>query len=138
MVKESSPHAVSIQAASIEQCLPALLEKHALPILDAEVKPTLWASNRSRVAAHYDLNDNIACNVVGRRRFTLFPPDQVANLYVGPTLNSPGGVPISLVDIHAPDFNRYPKFTTALENAVSAELGLGDAIFIPSPFIPSP
>lgn len=128
------PHAVSVQAALIKECLPDFIEHHPLALLATSVEPTLWLSNRSRVAAHYDLNDNIACVATGRRRFTVFPPNQVSNLYVGPTLNSPGGVPTSLVDIQAPDFDRFPNFQGALDNGFEAELEAGDAIFIPSPW----
>jgi hypothetical protein len=35
------------------------------------------------------------------------------------------------VNLHDPDFDRYPRYKTALNNAYSAELYPGDAIFIP-------
>jgi Cupin-like domain len=38
---------------------------------------------------------------------------------------------MSLVRLSAPDFARFPKFREALGAAQSAELGPGDAIFIP-------
>ncbi|MFO1227363.1 cupin-like domain-containing protein [Roseateles sp.] len=93
---------------------------------------SLWLGNRARVATHYDLPDNVACVVSGRRRFTIFPPDQVRNLYVGPLDNTPAGQPISLVDAAAPDFDRFPRYREALEHAQVAEMEPGDAIFIPS------
>ena len=70
-------------------------------------------------------------SIIGRRRFTLFPPEQIANLYIGPLDYAPTGAPMSLVRLHAPDFERFPKFRDALAAAVTAELGPGDAIFIP-------
>ena len=130
----SDQHAISIQAAKISECLPTLRGNLQLPILSSDIEPTIWISNKSRVAAHFDLSDNIACVTTGRRRFVLFPPEEVANLYVGPTLNAPGGVPISLVDLQNPDFERFPNFSFALENSYVAELEPGDAIFIPSPW----
>ena len=93
---------------------------------------SIWIGNRSRIAAHHDMPDNLACIVAGHRRFTLFPPDQIGNLYVGPLEFNPAGQPISLVDFAAPDFQRFPRFADALETARVAELGAGDAIFIPS------
>jgi len=92
----------------------------------------IWLGNRSCISAHYDLPDNIACNVVGRRRFTLFPPDQLENLYVGPLDFTPAGQSISLVDIRNPDLSRFPKYAQAQKTALVAELEPGDALFIPS------
>ena len=68
----------------------------------------------------------------GKRRFTLLPPDQIDNLYVGPLDPTPSGQAISLVDFNDPDLARYPRFRDALEQARSAVLGPGDAIRIPS------
>ena len=130
----SDRHAISIQAAAVSECLPDLRSSLDLPILSSNIEPTIWISNKSRVATHFDLSDNIACVTTGKRRFVLFPPEQVANLYVGPTLNAPGGVPISLVDLQNPDFKRFPNFSIALKNSYVAELEPGDAIFIPSPW----
>ena len=91
-----------------------------------------WLGNNTRVSAHFDFPDNVACVVAGKRRFTLFPPEQIGNLYIGPIDRTPSGQAISLVDFANPDFDKYPKFATALESAVSYELEPGDAIFIPS------
>ncbi len=93
---------------------------------------SIWIGNRTRIAAHHDLPDNLACVVAGHRRFTLFPPEQIDNLYVGPLEFTPAGQPISLVDFARPDYERFPRFAEALKAARVAELGPGDAIFIPS------
>ncbi len=58
-------------------------------------------------------------------------PSEIANLYVGPLDYAPTGAPMSLVRLHHPDFERFPKFRSALAAAVSAELSPGDALFIP-------
>jgi hypothetical protein len=84
------------------------------------------------VAAHNDVPDNLACVAVGRRRFTLFPRDQFRNLYLGPVDNTPAGRAVSMVDFHAPDPLRHPRFGDALAHARVAELGPGDALHIPS------
>lgn len=92
---------------------------------------SIWIGTRTLIAAHNDFPDNLACVAVGRRRFTLFPPDQFPNLYLGPIDNTPAGRTVSMVDFHAPDFDRYPRFREALDHAMVAELGPGDAIHIP-------
>ena len=93
---------------------------------------SIWIGTRTRIAAHNDFPDNLACVAVGRRRFTLFPPDQFRNLYLGPVDNTPAGRAISMVDFRAPDFAQFPRFREALKHAQIAELGPGDALFIPS------
>jgi hypothetical protein len=127
-------HAIAIQAASIRKTLPGFEADNSLPLLAPSVAPTMWLGNAAIVAPHYDVHDNVACVVTGRRKFTLFPPEQIENLYVGPTLNAPGGVPISMVNIKDPDFDKYPKFKDALSSAQEATLEPGDAVFIPSPW----
>lgn len=128
------PHSVAIQAASIRKIIPNFEHSNSMTLLAKETEPTLWLGNRAVVAPHYDVHENIACVALGRRRFTLFPPEQIANLYIGPTLNAPGGVPISLVDLRKPDFQKFPKFSQALNASQSAVLEPGDAIYIPTPW----
>ena len=93
---------------------------------------SIWIGTPTRIAAHNDFPDNLACCAVGHRRFTLFPPDQFANLYLGPVEHTPAGRTVSMVDLKAPDFDTFPKFRTALSHALVAELAPGDALFIPS------
>lgn len=93
---------------------------------------SLWIGTQTRIAAHNDFPDNLACCVAGRRRFTLFPPDQFANLYLGPIDNTPAGRAVSMVDFRAPDLAAHPRFAEALAHAQVAELEPGDALFIPS------
>lgn len=127
--KEVYP-AISIQGLSPSNILPGLIEENKSDFFP-DVEPRLWLGNEATVCAHYDGSDNVACVVAGRRNFILFPPDQVANLYPGSLNFTPAGAPVSLVDLHNPDFDRYPRFDTALNNASSVELYPGDAIFIP-------
>ena len=127
------PHAIAVQAAKVKDAMPRFAQTHTFSLL-SEVEPTFWLSNQSIVAPHFDLFDNIACVVHGRRQFTLFPPEQISNLYIGPTLDAPGGVPISTVDTRNPDLDQHPRYAQALENAQSAVLEAGDALYIPSPW----
>ena len=107
-------------------------QQNRLPVLDDAVAPRIWLGNRVTVPAHFDESNNVACVVAGRRRFTLFPPEQVGNLYIGPLDFAPTGAAMSLVQFAEPDFDRFPKFREALAAACSAELEPGDAIFIPT------
>lgn len=128
---EAAPLAIAMQSAPIAEVLPGFADHHPMPLLEADVPPRIWIGNAVSVATHYDSNDNIACVVAGRRRFTLFPPDQAANLYMGPFELTPAGTPVSMVDVDAPDFDRYPRYAEALRHTRTAELEPGDAIFIP-------
>jgi hypothetical protein len=96
------------------------------------VRESIWIGNRTRIAAHFDNIDNLACVVGGRRRFTMFPPDQIRNLYVGPLDLTPAGQPITLVDINNPDLERFPRYAEAAAAAQVAELAPGDAVYIPA------
>jgi hypothetical protein len=116
------------------EVLPGLAESNPMPLLDPGMErlTSLWIGNRSRTAAHWDLPQNLACVVRGRRRFTLFPPEQITNLYVGPLDFTLAGQPISLVDVVDPDFDRHPKFREAQAAAEVADLEPGDALYLPS------
>jgi hypothetical protein len=92
----------------------------------------IWIGTESRAAAHYDMPSNIACCVLGRRRFTLFPPSQVHNLYPGPLSPTPGGQAITMADLNYPDFNRFPRLRGALAEARVADMQPGDALYYPS------
>jgi hypothetical protein len=93
---------------------------------------SLWLGNRTHTATHWDQSSNLACVVAGRRRFTLFPPEQLKNLYVGPLEFTLAGQPISMVDVDTPDLRTYPRFAEALKAARRADLGPGDALYIPA------
>jgi hypothetical protein len=128
---DPNPPAIFMEAAQVLECLPTFTKFHRLELLDAAVAPRIWIGNAITVQTHYDLYSNIACVVAGRRRFTLFPPEQLPNLYPGPMDVTLAGVPVSMVRIEDPDYVRYPRFRIALEHAQVAELGPGDALFLP-------
>ena len=116
----------------LERFLPGFREENTIDLDVPNPLVSLWVGNQSRIAAHYDFPDNLACCIAGKRRFTLFSPEQVANLYVGPLDFTPSGQAISLVDFRAPDLKRFPKFEEAMQNAVVADMEPGDALFVPS------
>ncbi|MBS0373915.1 MAG: cupin-like domain-containing protein [Proteobacteria bacterium] len=122
---------VAVQSAPAESCVPGFTAEHPMPLLADGIAPRLWLGNRLMTPTHVDEWCNLACVVAGRRRFTLFPPAQVANLYVGPLDFAPTGAPMSLVDVRQPDLRRFPRFADALAAARVAELGPGDALYVP-------
>jgi|PlaIllAssembly_1097288.scaffolds.fasta_scaffold17792_2 hypothetical protein len=128
---ENAP-TVYLGSTTIDTCLPGFRGENDLALTAVAPLASIWLGNRTRIAAHYDVPDNLACVAAGRRRFTLFPPDQLTNLYVGPLDFTPAGQAISMVDFAQPDFERYPKFKVALRHAQVADMNPGDAIFIPS------
>ncbi|TNE66605.1 MAG: cupin-like domain-containing protein [Alphaproteobacteria bacterium] len=130
--RDTDPPLIYVGSTTVETCLPGLNVANTVPLPGRNALESIWIGGKSRIAAHYDLPDNIACVAVGRRRFTLFPPEQLANLYVGPLDMTPAGQAVSVVDLHEPDFERFPKFRVALSHAQQAELEPGDALFIPS------
>ncbi|WP_116091281.1 cupin-like domain-containing protein [Sphingomonas crusticola] len=124
--------AIYASAAAAPDHLPGWREANPLDLPPANAVPRLWIGNATQVATHFDASPNLAVCVAGRRRFTLFPPEQVANLYLGPLDNTLAGPPNSMVDPDAPDLERYPRFAEALAQAQVAELAPGDALFIPA------
>ncbi|HEY2968104.1 MAG TPA: cupin-like domain-containing protein [Casimicrobiaceae bacterium] len=123
---------LAVQSALIADCLPGFANENRLSILDESVQPRIWLGNAVTTPAHFDESNNVACVVSGTRRFTLFPPEQIANLYIGPLGHAPTGTPISLVSLANPDFEQFPRFRDALASALVAELEPGDAIYIPT------
>lgn len=132
-------HAPSLYIGStdVDRYLPGFRAENDLVLNHAifQANPPLvgaWIGNRTTALAHYDMSNNIACCLVGKRRFTLFPPEQIENLYPGPLEPTPGGQVVTMTDIHAPDFDRFPKLPAALEAAEVADMEPGDALFYPA------
>jgi Cupin-like domain len=118
---------IALQMLPLASHLPDFVRQNPLPLLP-EIAPLLWLGGRVRTQIHHDRDHNLACVIAGRRRFVLFPPEEVANLYIGPIDNPP---PLSIVDLEAPDFSRFPRFEEALATARTAELEPGDALLMP-------
>ena len=118
---------VAIQMLPLATHMPEFQRHNPFPWLQ-QVPPLLWLGGAVKTQIHHDRDHNIACVIAGRRRFVLFPPEQVVNLYIGPIENPP---PLSLVDLDEPDLERFPRFGAALASAVMCELGPGEALFIP-------
>jgi len=125
---QASAPFVAIQMLPLADSLPDFVAANAMPLLPAGVGPRLWVGGPIRTQTHNDGDHNLVCVIAGRRRFVLFPPEQVSNLYVGPLDNPP---PLSLVDPEAPDLERFPRYAEAIAEARVAWLEPGDALFMP-------
>ncbi len=129
-----SPPGLYAGAVRLTGPLAPVVADHPMPLLDANTErlTSLWIGNRTRTAPHWDLPQNLAGVVLGRRRFALFPAEQIPNLYIGPLDVTLAGQPISLVDVNAPDFEAHPKAKEAFAHAEVATLEPGDALYLPS------
>lgn len=137
-VDQSGGPAYYIASNIIATHLPGFSDQNNIVIprnkhIDAmEERVSIWIGGETTATCHFDALDNIACCVAGKRRFTLFPPDQISNLYPGPLEPTPGGQVISLVDFKNPDFQKFPRFQDALLAAQVADLEPGDALYLPT------
>ena len=127
------PDAPSVYAGSlpVDDFLPGFSVRNAMPLLGPTIGPRIWLGHASNVSSHYDTLDNLACVVAGTRRFTLYSPELIEGLYVGPIDNTMAGQPVSLAASSAPDDTKYPKFAAVRDQAFSAELQPGDALYLP-------
>ena len=130
-IDHPNPPYTYVQSTLIADHLPPFVAENQCPVLPASIEPRIWISNATSAQTHNDNDHNLACVISGRRRFTLFPPEQVSNLYIGPMDHTPSGRAISLASLDEPDFERFPKFADALKTATVAELEPGDALYVP-------
>jgi len=128
----ADPLGIYAGATPASELLPGFGASNPMSLLENEVPPLVWIGNSARIAPHFDASENIACSVAGKRRFLIFPPDQIDNLYVGPLEHNMAGQPASIVDPKAIDLKKFPKFKTATTEAQLAELEPGDAVYLPA------
>jgi len=126
------PGAQSLYAGSIPiaDYLPGFDVANDMPLLPKAAAPRIWLGHASDVSAHYDTADNLACVVAGKRRFTLYAPELVSHLYVGPIDHTMAGQPISLAAA-CDDDGRFPLFGEIRDQALVTELEPGDALYLP-------
>ena len=127
------PDSPSLYMGSLtsENCFPGIETVVRLPFVPATARPRIWIGHASTVACHYDTMDNVACVAAGRRRFTLFPPEAIADLYVGPIDHTMAGQPVGLAVGSAPGDARFPRFDRIRDRALVVELEPGDALYVP-------
>jgi hypothetical protein len=126
--------ASSIYVGSVPtgESLPGFAAANAMPLPGQGLSPRIWLGTRSNVSCHHDTYDNLACVIVGRRRFTLFAPELIGKLYVGPIDNTMAGAPVSLAaSADGPQDGDFPLFEEIRAQALRVELEAGDALYLP-------
>lgn len=129
-VEGERPGTSYIGSMAVTHYLPGFSKENALPIVPPTVEPRLWIGNASHVACHYDAFENLACVLAGSRRFTLYPPDAIGDLYVGPIDHTMAGQPVSMAAAN-PHSPAYPRFAAAKARTIVVDLAPGDALFLP-------
>jgi hypothetical protein len=129
-----SADAPSVYVGSVPtgDSLPGFAAANAMPLLAQAPGPRIWLGTRSNVSCHHDTYDNLACAIAGRRRFTLFAPELIGRLYVGPIDNTMAGAPVSLAaSADGPQDGDFPLFEEIRGQALKVELEAGDALYLP-------
>jgi Cupin-like domain len=127
------PGSPSVYVGSVptNDFLPGFAALNPMPLLHPGVGARVWIGHAANVSSHYDTVDNLACVAVGTRRFTLFAPQLLDKLYVGPIDNTMAGQPVSLAASAEPNAEKFPLFEQVKDQALVADLQAGDALYLP-------
>jgi len=100
----------------VPACVPMVMERYfssCLRISSADIQ--MWT--------HYDIMDNVLCQISGSKKVVLWAPEETNNLYIH-------GSSSNVLDIDKPDLAKFPKFAKA--NRLEGILNPGEFIFIPA------
>ena len=128
---DAAAPSIYLGSMPVSEHAPAFAAANGTTLLDAAVEPRLWLGSASHISCHFDAFENLACVVAGRRRFTLYPPACIGDLYVGPIDHTLAGAPVALAVGSAEGDPRYPRFEAVRDKALIADLEPGDALFLP-------
>jgi Cupin-like domain len=128
------PDTRSVYVGSVPtgSCLPGFTTGNPTPLAATTAGPRIWLGTAANISSHYDTFDNLACVIAGRRRFTLYAPELIGRLYIGPIDNTMSGPPVSLA-ASAPmgGDQQFPLFAEIRDQALTVELETGDALYLP-------
>jgi hypothetical protein len=128
-ILEADSQSVYVGSIPAADCLPGFAADNPMPLVTSGGGPRIWLGTPSNISSHYDTFDNLACVVAGRRRFTLYSPELIGKLYVGPIDNTMSGPPVSLAASGAE--GHFPLFEEIRDQALKVELEAGDALYLP-------
>ncbi|KAI9005876.1 hypothetical protein BC832DRAFT_531174 [Gaertneriomyces semiglobifer] len=98
------------------------------PDAPADVITNAWFGPKGTVSPlHHDPYDNLFAQVVGRKHFRLYHPDETSKLY--PHMEGTMLSNTSEVDVEHPDLLKYPLFASA--QCVECIVEPGDLLYIP-------
>src|SRR5260221_2095790 len=97
---------LAIQMLPLDTQMPGFVSDNPMPLVPDSARPKLWLGRPVKTQIHNDRDHNLACVIARPRRLVPFPPEQVANLYIGPLGHSP---PLSLVDPATPDLQGFSR-----------------------------
>jgi hypothetical protein len=129
-VEQPGAQSVYVGSMPANDCLPGFAADNPMPLVTSGAGPRIWLGTPSNISAHYDTFDNLACVVAGHRRFTLYAPDLISKLYVGPIDNTMSGPPVSLAASLGAE-GHFPLFEAIKDQAQTVELEAGDALYLP-------
>lgn len=123
---------VYVGSVPTAESLPGFAADNLMSLAPSGAGPRIWLGTAANISSHYDTFDNLACVIAGRRRFTLYAPELIGRLYVGPLDNTMSGPPVSLA-ASAPvgSETQFPLFEEIQDQALKAELEPGDALYLP-------
>lgn len=108
----------------------ANVPQHHQPMIDPR-GPSLWmGTNNSSTQAHYDVADNIICQLHGTKRVRCYSPKAASALHVFPDAHPRARK--SQVNFDDPDLERFPYFSSLAPPDLDVVLKPGCALFIPA------
>ncbi|MCF4100454.1 cupin-like domain-containing protein [Gillisia sp. M10.2A] len=131
-ILKSEPTDLRMFFFNLLQNCPELVKDFKYPDLGVKFfkrLPVLFVGGQGgKVVMHYDMDlaDNFHFNFAGEKKVILYPPDQTKYLYKVPY----SIVSMEIIDMSAPDFNKYPALAKA--KGFETSLKHGDTLFIPS------
>jgi len=131
-VDQRIARSVYVGSVPTGDCLPGFAAGNPMPLAGVVASARIWLGTAANISSHYDTFDNLACVIAGQRRFTLYAPELIGRLYIGPLDNTMSGPPVSLA-ASAPESGTesFPLFEEIRDQALTAHLEPGDALFLP-------
>jgi hypothetical protein len=131
-VDRPAERSIYVGSVPTANCLPGFVAGNPTPLAATAASPRIWLGTAANISSHYDTTDNLACVIAGRRRFTLYSPELIGKLYIGPLDNTMAGPPVSLAaSAPAGSENEFPLFAEIRDRALRVELEAGDALYLP-------